>query len=47
MGFPAGLAGFLRFFSSKLDPDSVPSIKLFYKNIWKLFYAEYLLFPFL
>ncbi|KAJ1494072.1 tocopherol polyprenyltransferase-like protein [Baffinella frigidus] len=41
-----GLAGFLRFFSSKLDPDSVPSIKLFYKNIWKLFYAEYLLFPF-
>jgi len=25
----------------------VPSIKLFYKNIWKLFYAEYLLFPFL
>lgn len=43
----AGLAGWLAVFASKLQPESIPSIKLFYRNIWKLFYAEYLLFPFI
>ena len=43
----SALAGWLAVFASKLQPDSIPSIKLFYRNIWKLFYAEYLLFPFI
>jgi len=43
----SALAGWLAVFASKLKPDSIPSIKLFYRNIWKLFYAEYLLFPFI
>ena len=25
----------------QLDPDSVPSIKTYYKHIWDLFYMEY------
>jgi hypothetical protein len=25
----------------QLDPESMPSIKTFYKNIWDLFYLEY------
>lgn len=41
------LAAWLAYFASKLKPDSIPSIKLFYKNIWKLFYVEYLIFPFI
>ena len=43
----AALAGWLAIFASKLQPESIKSIKLFYRNIWKLFYAEYLLFPFI
>jgi len=30
-----------------LDPGSVGSVKLFYKRIWDLFYAEYALYPFI
>ena len=29
------------------QPGSVASIKEFYRNIWKLFYTEYLLYPFI
>jgi len=43
----SALLGWLSIFASKLKPDSISSIKLFYRNIWKLFYAEYLLFPFI
>ena len=43
----AGLAGWLAVFASRLQPDSIKSIKLFYRNIWKLFYVEYLLYPFI
>ncbi|EKX48805.1 hypothetical protein GUITHDRAFT_157479 [Guillardia theta CCMP2712] len=42
-----GLATWLLWFSSKLQAESISSIKLFYRNIWKLFYVEYLLFPFM
>jgi hypothetical protein len=28
----------------KLEPESVPSIKIFYKHIWDLFYLEYILY---
>jgi hypothetical protein len=28
----------------KLDPDSMPSVKLYYKHIWDLFYLEYVLY---
>jgi len=28
----------------KLDTSSMPSIKLYYKSIWDLFYLEYLLY---
>ncbi|EWM30055.1 tocopherol polyprenyltransferase-like protein [Nannochloropsis gaditana] len=31
----------------KLEPDSLASIKAFYKSIWDLFYLEYALYPFL
>lgn len=31
----------------RVDPSSLQSIKEFYAFIWKLFYAEYLLFPFI
>mmetsp|Transcript_17302 Transcript_17302/g.42024 ORF Transcript_17302/g.42024 Transcript_17302/m.42024 type:complete len:176 (-) Transcript_17302:71-598(-) len=47
IGSHGALALWLLTFSSKLKSDSVPSIKLFYRNIWKLFYTEYLIFPFL
>jgi len=29
---------------SKLDPNSIPSIKRYYKYIWDLFYLEYFLY---
>jgi homogentisate solanesyltransferase len=28
----------------QLDPDSMPSIKKYYKHIWDLFYLEYALY---
>jgi len=31
----------------KLDPESTPSIKKFYGQIWNLFYFEYLMYPFI
>jgi len=31
----------------KLDADSPPSIQEFYKQIWNLFYFEYMLYPFI
>ena len=32
---------------TQAQPGSVASIKEFYRNIWKLFYTEYLLYPFI
>ena len=37
--FILGLMLIQRF--KRLDPDSMPSIKTYYKNIWDLFYLEY------
>ena len=31
----------------KLEPDSSASIREFYKQIWNLFYFEYMLYPFI
>jgi hypothetical protein len=28
----------------QLDPDSMPSVKKYYKHIWDLFYLEYVLY---
>jgi hypothetical protein len=28
----------------QLDPDSIRSIKVYYKHIWDLFYLEYFLY---
>lgn len=38
------LAGMLLARFSKLDPNSISSIKLYYKRIWDLFYLEYILY---
>lgn len=32
---------------NKFDPDSMSSLKSFYKAIWNLFYLEYCLYPFI
>jgi len=42
----AALVYLLRAYS-KLNPDSKGSVKGFYKRIWDLFYAEYLIYPFI
>lgn len=43
----AVLGAWLMSYMSSVDPTSMQSIKKFYAFIWKLFYAEYLLFPFI
>lgn len=44
IGGHIALAGALVFHYSKLDPNSIGSIKIYYKHIWDLFYLEYLLY---
>ncbi|PXF46739.1 Homogentisate solanesyltransferase, chloroplastic [Gracilariopsis chorda] len=41
------LASWLLRYRRNIDPSNHTSIKAFYAFIWKLFYAEYLLFPFI
>lgn len=41
------LGAWLLSYQRKVDPDNQDSIKDFYRFIWKLFYAEYMLFPFI
>lgn len=41
------LAGWLISYMTGVRPSSQESIKKFYQFIWKLFYAEYILFPFI
>lgn len=41
------LGAWLLFYKRKVIPENLDSIKNFYRFIWKLFYAEYLLFPFI
>lgn len=41
------LGGWLYVYQKSINPDSQDSIKDFYRFIWKLFYAEYFLFPFI
>lgn len=43
----AVLGAWLMSYMPSVDPSSMQSIKKFYAFIWKLFYAEYLLFPFI
>ena len=45
-----GHGSFLAFYLysySKLDSTKMDSINLFYKAIWKLFYLEYCIYPFI
>ena len=44
IGGHAALAAMLVLRFRQLDPDSMKSVKLFYKNIWDLFYLEYALY---
>lgn len=41
VGGHAALAALLLARFRQLDPDSMQSIKVFYKHIWDLFYMEY------
>lgn len=41
------LGGWLVSYQRSIQPNNQDSIKDFYRFIWKLFYAEYLLFPFI
>ena len=49
--FMAGAHGALGIWLARsfrqLEPDSIVSIKKFYKRIWDLFYIEYLMYPFI
>ena len=44
IGGHVALATTLIFRFRQLNPDSNKSVKLFYKNIWDLFYLEYALY---
>jgi hypothetical protein len=44
IGGHVALATALLFRFRQLEPDSMGSVKLFYKNIWDLFYLEYILY---
>jgi len=44
IGGHLALAATLIYRFSELEPESVPSIKLYYKHIWDLFYLEYALY---
>lgn len=41
IGGHVALASMLAYRFRQLDPDSMPSVKLFYKHVWDLFYLEY------
>lgn len=45
VGGHAAAAAWLAFTISNLDTDSATSIKGYYKQIWNLFYFEYMLYP--
>jgi len=44
IGGHVALASMLIYRFRQLQPDSMKSVKLFYKNIWDLFYLEYVLY---
>jgi homogentisate solanesyltransferase len=44
VGGHAALAALLLSRFRKLEPESIPSIKRYYKHIWDLFYLEYVLY---
>jgi homogentisate solanesyltransferase len=44
LGGHAALAAMLLLRYTQLDPESMPSIKVYYKHIWDLFYLEYALY---
>jgi hypothetical protein len=41
IGGHVALAAMLLFRYKELDPDSMASVKRYYKHIWDLFYLEY------
>ena len=41
IGGHVALAAMLLFRYKELNPDSMASVKLYYKHIWDLFYLEY------
>ena len=41
IGGHLALAAMLVYRYRQLDPDSMPSVKTYYKHIWDLFYLEY------
>ena len=47
VGGHALAAAWLARSASKLDASSETSIKGYYKQIWNLFYFEYLMYPFI
>mmetsp|Transcript_21365 Transcript_21365/g.52459 ORF Transcript_21365/g.52459 Transcript_21365/m.52459 type:complete len:130 (+) Transcript_21365:938-1327(+) len=47
VGGHALAAAWLAATALKLDPESAPSVKKYYKQIWNLFYFEYMLYPFI
>ena len=44
IGGHVALAGLLLARFRKLEPDSIKSVKLYYKHIWDNFYLEYALY---
>ena len=44
IGGHLALASLLIYRYKQLQPDSLPSVKLYYKHIWDLFYLEYILY---
>ena len=44
VGGHIALAGILLARYKQLEPDSMPSVKKYYKHIWDLFYLEYALY---
>jgi homogentisate solanesyltransferase len=44
LGGHSVLAAMLIYRFRQLDPESMPSVKLYYKHIWDLFYLEYALY---
>lgn len=41
IGGHIALASMIVYRFRQLEPDSMPSVKRFYKNVWDLFYLEY------
>jgi len=47
VGGHSAAAAWMAYSARKLDTSSEASIKGYYKQIWNLFYFEYMLYPFI